>query len=258
MKPIVKKFWETVLPKSAWRKILSASVQLVDSKYLAKKGFNSMWWSVENLKKLGFKPDVVIDVGAYKGDWTKNVKGIFDQSQFIMIEAQPERKTDLKKIESSSPNIFYEQTLAGPADDDEKVFTVMKTGSSVFEQTFEGKSSREKITLTSNTLDTILGRRNLTGEYFLKLDVQGYELEVLKGAKNTLQNTPLILLESSLLNFNEGAPLVGEIFDQLSDMGYLLFDICEFHRKSEDGALSQVDLMFSKKDWPIRKEVNFV
>ena len=257
MKPIVKKIWKSILPKSTWRKILSASTQLVDSDELAKKGFNSMWWSIDNLKTLGFEPKTIVDVGAYKGEWTKQVKAIFDDSKFLMIEAQPDRATDLQKVESSHQNIFYEQMLAGPTDGEEKVFTVMKTGSSVFEENFDKNSNRKKITLISNTLDTILNKKELQGEYFLKMDVQGYELEVLKGAKNMLNDTPVILLESSLLNYNEGAPLIGEIFDFFNKQGYVLFDICEFHRKGEDGVLNQVDLLFCKKDWTIRKKVNF-
>lgn len=257
MKPIVKKFWKSVLPKSAWRKILSASTQLVDENDLAKKGFNSMWWSIENLKKLGFSPTTVVDVGAYKGEWTKHVRKIFNDSQFLMIEAQPERANDLKNIESNHNNVVFEQTLAGPADGEEKTFTVMKTGSSVFEQTYEGKADRKKITLVSNTLDSIVNKNELKGDFFLKMDVQGYELEVLKGAENILKETPVILLECSLLNYNQGAPLIGEIFEHFNKNDYVLFDICAFHRKSEDGVLNQVDLIFCKKDWEVREKVNF-
>ena len=257
MKAGVKRFWKTIIPQSWWKKIFSAAAQLVPNQFLAVKGVTSMWWSLENLKRLGFSPATVIDVGAYKGNWTLEVKKIFSDAQFLMVEAQPDKESRLEQIAQGNQNIFFELGLVGSADGEEKVFTVMKTGSSVYEQTYEGKSDRKKITLKSNTIDSIIDKYQLPGPYFLKMDVQGYEIEVLKGATHLLLETPVILLEASLLNYNAGAPLVDEIIAFLKQKDYLLFDICEFHRKSDDGVLNQVDLIFCKKDWDIRNKVNF-
>lgn len=258
MKPLVKKFWKSVIPPSVWKRLFKTSLQLVPDDFLAKHGVNSMWWSIANLKALGYQPKTIIDVGAYKGEWTTSVAGIFDQSKFLMIEAQPNLKNHLATVASNNDQIIFESTLVGAAENDVKEFTVMKTGSSVFEQTHEGKADRNKVQLTTKTLDGIVKEHKLEGEFFLKMDVQGYEIEVMKGAPQVLENTPVILLEASLLNYNLGAPLVDEIIGFLKSKGYLLFDICEFHRKSEDGTLNQVDLIFCKEDWEGRKRVNFI
>lgn len=257
MKSGVKKFWSTIIPQGIWKKLFRASIQLVPPAYLAKNNFNSMWWSLQQLSDLGFKPNTVIDVGAYKGLWTTEVKNIFKDSKFLMVEAQPDKKDILEKLVNSDPRLNYEPSLAGNKDGEEQIFTVMKTGSSVYTQIYEGNAERSEITLKSKTLDTMINEHGLKGEFFLKLDVQGYEIEVLKGAENILKNTPAIILEASLLNYNSGAPLIDEIMAFLKDKNYLLFDICEFNRKSEDGVLNQVDLIFCKADWEIRDKVNF-
>ena len=258
MKGPVKKFWRSVVPQSLWKRLFKTSMQLIPAEFLATHGVSSMWWSIQNLKSLGYHPNTVVDVGAYKGEWTTNVLNTFSESKFLMIEAQPKLKEHLQKIAGKNNNVIFESTLVGSTENDMKEFTVMKTGSSVFEQTHEGKAERSKVKLNTKTLDSIVNEHQLKGDFFLKMDVQGYEIEVMKGAEELLKNTPVILLEASLLNYNSGAPLVDEIVSFLKDKGYLLFDICEFHRKSEDGVLNQVDLIFAKKDWSVRRKVNFV
>ena len=51
-----------------------------------------------------------------------------------------------------------------------------------------------------------------TSEYnFLNIDVQGYELEVLKGATKTLENIEAMILEINRDEMYEGCPMVEEI-----------------------------------------------
>src|SRR3546814_8621522 len=54
----------------------------------------------------------------------------------------------------------------------------------------------------------------------LKIDTQGFELEVLKGAQQTLADIPAILLEMSLTPLYKGAPRFGVLFDVLEGYGY--------------------------------------
>jgi hypothetical protein len=111
-------------------------------------------------------------------------------------------------------------------------------------------------TYPMQTLDQLLSELKTTGDYFLKLDVQGAELDVLTGATEALRNSSVVLVEASLLNYNAGAPLIAEVMHYFAEHDFVLFDICEL-RRMKMGVLVQVDLLFIKTDSAIRTSVNF-
>jgi hypothetical protein len=95
---------------------------------------------------------------------------------------------------------------------------------------------------TATTLDAVLASRGLKVD-FLKLDVQGYELDVLKGGEHVLSQSEAVLLEASLVPTNAGAPLVSDVVRFMDERGFRLVDVCgEIRRR--DGVLWQVDLLF--------------
>lgn len=82
---------------------------------------------------------------------------------------------------------------------------------------------------------------------FVKLDVQGYEIEVLKGADRILQSAEFVLLEVSIWQYNAGSPLLGTVVDWMSARGFRVYDLFEFSRRPDD-VLVQMDLLFVRED----------
>ena len=87
--------------------------------------------------------------------------------------------------------------------------------------------------------------------------MQGAEIDVLEGATATLQKTDFVLLEASLLNYNQGAPLIADLIAWLDKKDFVLFDICDQQRRNNNTTLVQADLLFSKRNSTVRKKVNF-
>jgi hypothetical protein len=85
----------------------------------------------------------------------------------------------------------------------------------------------------------------------LKLDVQGFELEVLRGAEETMKRAEVILLELSLVRYNRTAPLFDEIVKFMKEHSFLAYDFCDFHRF--DDVVLQLDAFFVKENSPLRK-----
>jgi len=111
--------------------------------------------------------------------------------------------------------------------------------------------------LPMKTLDSVVARRKMPGPILLKADVQGYELEVLRGANETLRNTEVILLEVSTLPYNIGAPLFSDVVAFVADRRFLIYDFCHLHRRQSDDTAFQVDVLFAREDSALRSEKRF-
>ena len=125
-------------------------------------------------------------------------------------------------------------------------FHVNSTVSSVLEE-FKKNTFRREIR-HEELLDDVYKLKfgNQTPD-FLKLDVQGYELEILKGAPWLLEHLQFILCEVSLLEINKGCPLITEVLGFMDENGFIPYDICSFIRRPLDRALWQTDILFIKK-----------
>ncbi len=81
----------------------------------------------------------------------------------------------------------------------------------------------------------------------LKIDAQGYELQILKGASTILPAFEAVLLEVAIIEVNKGAPLLHDVVAFMRANGFVSYDILEIHRRPLDQALNQVDLVFVRE-----------
>jgi len=202
------------------------------------------------LKESGFQPAAIIDIGAYRGDWTKLIRRFFPASHVLMIEAQEKQRDALLAISSRLATTSTVICLLASESDKEIPFTMMETGSSIFNENSD--APRHGRLMRTKTLDDVLPSFFRQSPLFLKLDVQGAELEVLRGANETLKLAEVIQLETALTTYNEGAPQSAEVISFMSDLGFSIWDIVSFIRPQAN-YLSQVDLLFVRNDSSMRK-----
>lgn len=224
------------------RRLIAASEE--DSKFRLR--YPTMWGSLQNLSQW-FEPGGIIDIGANVGEWSRQASRIF-HCPIHMIEAQPTLEPNLK-----STGFPYTITLLGPHSREEVPFHLSGTGSSVLEEVTG--LSKSVISLPMRRLDDL--ELGLPSPLLLKLDVQGYELDVLSSAPETLKGTEVILAEVSLLEYNSGQPLMHEVIAWLAQRGFLPFDLCGGLRRSSDGALFQTDMIFVRADSSLRSKRKF-
>lgn len=74
--------------------------------------------------------------------------------------------------------------------------------------------------------------------------MQGFELEVLKGAAASLDRIEVAILEASLYRPNPEAITMSDCIEFMEARGFQLYDLPGYHRRPFDGALGQVDLAF--------------
>lgn len=207
-------------------------------------GVPSLSWSLNNLKKAGYNPAVVYDIGAYEGYWTKDFLDVFPSAAIYMFEAQEKKEIYLKNITALNPNAHYAIALLGASDGEEICFEEAETGS----QVMRDKVAANEMNRITSSLDTIIQTNKWPLPDFLKLDVQGFELEVLKGGGKVLQAAEFCLLEVTLLDLGGGGPLIVEVINYMQQQGFQSYDISQFMRRPFDKALMQIDLLFVKRD----------
>jgi FkbM family methyltransferase len=195
------------------------------------------------LKRRGYAPGSAIDIGAYRGDWTVMFKTIFPATRILMIDALDKMAGQLQNVAARySGAVAFEPGLLGAEHGKEVRFVEMETGSSVFEES--SPYGRKYTAHAQTTLDNLLARHpDFQCPNFIKLDVQGYELEVLRGARQAMQQADFILLEASLLPVNKGCPGLAEVVRFMDEAGFRVLDFCSQSRRL-DGVLWQTDLLF--------------
>jgi FkbM family methyltransferase len=168
---------------------------------------------------------------------------IWPSAAIVMVEANQLKLAHLTTV-AKKINATVQFSLLGAEDGRKVEFHVMESGSSVLGEISPLPRTTEPRAL--RTLDTLLP--GLTHGALLKVDAQGYELEILRGARRALETAAAILLEISIIGINEGAPLLDEVIPFMKQRGFVAYDIFEIHRRPLDGALNQVDIIFVRED----------
>lgn len=207
------------------------------------------------LQALGFRPKGILDIGAFEGAFARTARHFFAQSPILMLEAQPGKEVQLKAIAAQLPDVDYRIVLLGTETRADVAFhhvnaAINSSGSSLYEE--QTRYPRDTISLPMRRLDDVLAE--MSGREFdlLKVDVQGAEIDVLRGGVRTLAGIVAIVIELSLLEYNKGAPLIGEVMRWLAEQGFALFDVFPVSR-IPTGALLQVDGIFLRRGsslWP--------
>jgi FkbM family methyltransferase len=196
--------------------------------------------------------DLVVDVGANTGQFAHQCRAAGYKGEIISFEPSARAHAGLLRSAAEDPlwNVADRMAL-GAADGDIEINIAANSYSSSILPMLDSHLSaapashylhKEKVPL--RRLDNVLPStgRNI----FLKLDVQGYEPQVLAGATQLLAHTLVVQLEMSLVPLYEGELLMPEICAAMAHSGFELCDFEPSFRNPVTGRLLQIDGIFTR------------
>ncbi len=178
----------------------------------------------------------IFDVGAHVGQTTRRLVKRFPEATVFSFEPDPD---SFKALERASPAGVQCHSIALGSKNG--AATLHRYGLDQTNSLLRKSPEAERYVVDSSyfanvgevpvrvsTLDTFCEEHNVPGIDFLKIDAQGYELEVLKGASRMLgKPIPAIYLEINFVRYYVGQPLFQEVYEFLYQHGYRLVGIYE-------------------------------
>jgi FkbM family methyltransferase len=203
--------------------------------------------SLIRLKQIGFTPAVIYDLGAHRGDWTREISKIYPSAEYLLFEANADH---VQYLRHTGHRYFI--SALGSDDSQNKPFYLPKKGNSLgasfyMERTPHYDDGNLLIrSIPIARLDTLVREQVLPLPNLMKLDVQGAEIDVLTGAPNCVMSCTALITEVSLVNYNKGAPLFADVVSWITQRGFFCVDICELHRWKHN-CIFQIDLLFVRE-----------
>jgi FkbM family methyltransferase len=198
---------------------------------------------------------VIFDVGAHKGESIKFFKNIFKSARIFSFEPSPVNFEELKLVASvyqtNAVNVaigesvgevkFYQQSLShlgGLLPINEKSKDSLG---------YAEKAQNVEVLVDCITLNEALNRLNIISIDILKIDVQGFEVGVLKGGSEALSKTKMVMIEVSLYDFyGESKNTWFDVNKILGEAGFELFDIAKISKNPKNLRTDWVELIFTK------------
>lgn len=197
--------------------------------------------------EMGIKPRVVYDIGACVLHWTKKAKKVWEDSYYFAFDAM-----------EASAGIFIENgipyCIGALSDKDEGNVEFYENyrlpgGNSYYKENVEVNPAADmffhegnKKVMQKVTLKRAIDTAKWPLPDLIKMDVQGAELDILKGAGDVLRDCKDIIIEMQNVEYNKGAPLKNEVIAYLNELGFVMVGDGPFSDNGPDG-----DYHFTRK-----------
>lgn len=198
---------------------------------------------------------VFLDVGANDGWFSKIVFRFWPNAKIISFEPLKSMHPYLELLKKQKETYTFEKIGLG---EENKKFIIKEFGTSglssfkeihssyAYDSQFFNQQVNKSYEVDVLTLDDYILERQIEGEFCLKIDTQGYEMEVLRGAQKLFESKriKIVIIELMTIEKYKGATLYHEIIGYLEIRGLRLVDIHNSYYE-ENGILSEFDAVFT-------------
>lgn len=193
----------------------------------------------------------VVDVGANRGQFSTAVRASNPGARIIAVEPLARAAQTFRQVFRVHPDVLLFQVAAGATAGRTQIHVSGSDDSSSLlpitdlqELLYPGTAEVGIETVDVDRLDNVLRAVRIEPPALLKLDVQGYELEALRGSTGVIQEFAFVYVECSLAELYRGQARAGEVIEFLRGYGFAL---CGIYNPVQDvtGRVIQADFLFS-------------
>ncbi len=209
--------------------------------------------SFDGISSYGIK--TVIDIGADIGQFAKEAREKIPQAQIYSFEPLSQTYKDLVRNMSEDTQWKSFNYGLGSQNQEMKITLNPHSPSSsllekseFMEKVFPHTQGGSIETIKVRTLDSMAQDIKIEGPLLVKLDVQGYESEVIKGGVQIISKARVILIETSFFALYKQQPLFDDIYNTLRSLGFSYHGSLQTKRNPKTGENLFEDAIFIKKD----------
>jgi FkbM family methyltransferase len=240
---------------TVWRYLLTAAEQprqFPRTLWMIAKGVNPGHYFKLNapwIRRAGIR--TVLDVGAHRGEFSSAIRALLPTAQIYAFEPLPDCCAELAKRFRTNGTFQAFPVAIGASHDRITLWRSSYPKSSsvlpmaeLHKDSFPWSAGNTPLTVEIRALDEYLEQLKLAEKVLLKIDVQGYEAQVLNGAKEILKRVAYVLLEVSFQPLYEGQGAFAEIHAFLQSAGFSYSGNLEQLLSPLDGSVLQADALF--------------
>jgi len=197
--------------------------------------------------KTYFEPKSILDIGANVGQFYNEIKNIFPNSYYYLIEGSESCKVVLETL-----NVDYSICLLSDIEK-EVDFYIRKneprcTGNSIYRENTSFYDD-DQIIIEKKQTKTLSNLLNNQSFDLIKIDVQGSEIDIINGGLDIIKRAKGIIMEISLVEYNQNAPTKEFVYDYMNKLGFTPIEHIGNINHPLTYELIQQDILFLNKNY---------
>ena len=197
--------------------------------------------------------DLIVDVGANRGQFSLLVRHLFPLAKIISFEPLAEPAETYQNVFAGDPQVRLRQVAIGPRESQMLIHVSARDDcssllpiSDLQVKTFAGTGEVRTSTVAVSPLSSFLAPEDVVSRSLLKIDVQGYEFQALQGCESLLACFAYIYCECSFVELYSDQFLAADVVGWLAARGFMIKGVYNVHYNS-DGIAIQSDFLFENQ-----------